>query len=195
MSSDMMNRTLGLRFAGRRGLWASESDRNGSGKRGGGELAEEGASCMRGHQESSFSSVIPQRGRKSTFNEQYCAERYTEGHDEPDDTSVDPGHSFHVLTKPIGPICNLDCKYCFYLEKEKLYPGERKWAMSEEVLETYVRQYIEGQDVPQVYFAWQGGEPTLLGVEVLSAGRRATAEICRRQKYFQCAADQWYTVR
>ena len=81
------------------------------------------------------------------------------------DTSVDPGQGFHVLTKPIGPICNLDCKYCFYLEKEKLYPGERKWAMSEEVLETYVQQYIEGQDVPEVYFAWQGGEPTLLGVE------------------------------
>ena len=81
------------------------------------------------------------------------------------DTSVDAGQSFHVLTKPIGPICNLDCKYCFYLEKEKLYPGERKWAMSEEVLEAYVQQYIEGQDVPQVYFAWQGGEPTLLGVE------------------------------
>ena len=81
------------------------------------------------------------------------------------DTSIEPGQSFHVLTKPIGPICNLDCKYCFYLEKEKLYPGERKWAMSEEVLETYVRQYIEAQDGPEVYFAWQGGEPTLLGVE------------------------------
>ena len=79
-------------------------------------------------------------------------------------TSIDPGHQFHVLAKPIGPICNLDCKYCFYLEKEKLYPGERKWAMSEEVLEQYVRQYIHAHDGPEVYFAWQGGEPTLLGV-------------------------------
>jgi uncharacterized protein len=76
-----------------------------------------------------------------------------------------PGRAFHVLTKPIGPICNLDCKYCFYLEKEKLYPGERQWAMSRAVLETYVRQYIASQPGEEVYFAWQGGEPTLLGME------------------------------
>jgi uncharacterized protein len=69
------------------------------------------------------------------------------------------------LTKPVGPICNLDCKYCFYLEKEKLYPGKSNWRMPDEVLETYVRQYIEGQDVPEVAFAWQGGEPTLMGVD------------------------------
>jgi len=73
--------------------------------------------------------------------------------------------AFHVMTKPIGPICNLDCKYCFYLEKEKLFPSNENFKMSDEVLETYVRQYIEGQDVPDVSFAWQGGEPTLLGVK------------------------------
>jgi uncharacterized protein len=73
--------------------------------------------------------------------------------------------SFHILTKPIGPICNLNCKYCFYLEKEKLYPGERQWRMSDEVLAEYVCQYIEAQPGPEVFFAWQGGEPTLLGVD------------------------------
>jgi len=73
--------------------------------------------------------------------------------------------SFHVLAKPIGPICNLDCKYCFYLEKESLYPQVSKWAMPEEVLDSYIRQYIEAHDAPVVNFAWQGGEPTLLGVE------------------------------
>ena len=73
--------------------------------------------------------------------------------------------AFHVMTKPIGPICNLDCKYCFYLEKEKLFPSNENFKMSDEVLETYVRQYIEGQDVPDVSFAWHGGEPTLLGVK------------------------------
>ena len=72
--------------------------------------------------------------------------------------------AFHVMTKPIGPICNLDCKYCFYLEKENLYAGNHRWQMSDEVLEEYVRQYIEAQDVPEINFAWQGGEPTLLGV-------------------------------
>ena len=73
--------------------------------------------------------------------------------------------NFHVLAKPIGPICNLDCKYCFYLEKESLYPNVAKWAMREEVLDAYIRQYIEAHDTPVVNFAWQGGEPTLLGVE------------------------------
>ena len=72
--------------------------------------------------------------------------------------------AFHVMTKPIGPLCNLDCKYCFYLEKEKLFPANENFKMSDEVLETYIRQYIEQQDVPAISFAWQGGEPTLLGV-------------------------------
>lgn len=72
---------------------------------------------------------------------------------------------FHVLAKPIGPICNLDCKYCFYLEKEALYPRVEKWAMREEALDSYIRQYIEAHDTPAINFAWQGGEPTLLGVE------------------------------
>jgi len=73
--------------------------------------------------------------------------------------------SFHVMSKPIGPICNIDCKYCFYLEKEKLYPDVRKWSMSDELLETYIREYIRLQPARgPVSFAWQGGEPTLLGV-------------------------------
>lgn len=72
---------------------------------------------------------------------------------------------FHVMTKPIGPICNLDCKYCFYLEKETLYPGTKSWKMSDEVLESYIRQYIESQSSDTISFAWQGGEPTLLGLE------------------------------
>ncbi len=75
---------------------------------------------------------------------------------------------FHVLAKPIGPICNLDCRYCFYLEKEKLYPdttGRAGWALPWDLLESYIRQYIEAQPMPAVSFAWQGGEPTLLGVD------------------------------
>ncbi|HLK61786.1 MAG TPA: hypothetical protein VKU00_34890, partial [Chthonomonadaceae bacterium] len=76
--------------------------------------------------------------------------------------------AFHIMTKPIGPICNLDCKYCFYLEKEGLYQEERKarpsWQMPDEILESYIRQYIEQQEIPEISFAWQGGEPTLLGV-------------------------------
>ncbi len=72
----------------------------------------------------------------------------------------------HIMAKPSGSVCNIDCTYCFYLEKEKLYPHLNKnWRMSDEVLERYVSQYIEAQDVPQVNFAWQGGEPTLMGVD------------------------------
>ncbi len=73
--------------------------------------------------------------------------------------------AFHIMTKPVGPLCNLDCKYCFYLEKEKLYPGKSDWRMPEDVLESYVRQYIEVQSAEVISFAWQGGEPTLLGVD------------------------------
>jgi len=75
---------------------------------------------------------------------------------------------FHLLAKPIGPLCNLDCAYCFYLEKAALYPdrhGLGDWAMSNEVLDTFVRSYITQAPGPVVSFAWQGGEPTLLGVE------------------------------
>jgi|TARA_Y100000310_G_scaffold203698_1_gene203950 uncharacterized protein len=76
-----------------------------------------------------------------------------------------PLPAFSVLAKPIGPICNLDCSYCFYLEKELLYPGNDDFKMSTDVLENFIRQKIEGHQVPQVSFAWQGGEPTLLGID------------------------------
>lgn len=71
---------------------------------------------------------------------------------------------FHVMTKPIGPLCNLGCQYCFYLEKEKLFPAQENYRMSDEVLETYIRTYIQSQKTPAVQFAWQGGEPTLMGL-------------------------------
>ncbi len=72
--------------------------------------------------------------------------------------------AFHVMAKPTGPICNLDCRYCFYLEKENLYGQKRDWAMPDPVLESYISQFITAQDTPVITFAWQGGEPTLLGV-------------------------------
>jgi len=72
--------------------------------------------------------------------------------------------AFHVLAKPTGAICNLDCAYCFFLSKEKLYPGS-SFRMTEEVLEEHIRQYLEAQEVPQVNISWQGGEPTLMGLE------------------------------
>ena len=72
--------------------------------------------------------------------------------------------AFHIMLKPRGAICNLDCKYCYFLSKEMLYPGSR-FRMANELLEQYTRQYIEAQHVPEVTFAWQGGEPTLMGLD------------------------------
>jgi uncharacterized protein len=70
---------------------------------------------------------------------------------------------FHVLAKPTGAICNLDCKYCFFLSKETLYPDSR-FRMPDEVLEAYIRQLIESQPAGHITVAWQGGEPTLMGL-------------------------------
>jgi uncharacterized protein len=82
----------------------------------------------------------------------------------PDPRPLTAPPSFHVLAKPTGPICNLDCSYCFFLSKEALYPGER-FRMTDELLETYLRQLVESQVAPDVTIAWQGGEPTLMGVD------------------------------
>ena len=78
---------------------------------------------------------------------------------------LDAPLAFHLLAKPTGAVCNLDCSYCFFLSKEMLYPGSR-FRMADELLEAYVRQLIEVHaGVPEMIVAWQGGEPTLMGVE------------------------------
>ena len=84
------------------------------------------------------------------------------GHRLPTAPGVTP--RFHVLAKPTGAVCNLACSYCFFLDKELLYPGS-PFRMSDEVLENYIRQLIEGHQTPQVTVAWQGGEPTLMGLD------------------------------
>jgi uncharacterized protein len=75
-----------------------------------------------------------------------------------------PPPAFHVMLKPRGSICNLDCKYCYYLYKERMYEGSG-FRMSDDLLADYTRQYIEAQQVPEVTFSWQGGEPTLIGLD------------------------------
>ena len=84
--------------------------------------------------------------------------------------------AFHVMIKPRGAICNLDCRYCYFLVKEHMYPGS-EFRMSGSLLDTYTRQYIDAQRVPEVTFAWQGGEPTLMGLDFF---RQAVA---LQQKY------------
>lgn len=84
---------------------------------------------------------------------------------------------YHVLAKPTGPICNLDCEYCFFLSKEMLYPGDR-FRMADDLLETYLRQLLESHLTPDVTVAWQGGEPTMMGLDFF----RRSVELVDRLK-------------
>jgi uncharacterized protein len=84
--------------------------------------------------------------------------------------------AFQVMLKPRGPVCNLGCHYCYYLSKERLYPGS-DFRLADDLLEEYTRQYIQAQRVPEATFVWQGGEPTLMG---LSFFERA---VVLQQKY------------
>jgi len=72
--------------------------------------------------------------------------------------------AFQAMAKPIGSVCNLNCTYCYYLEKQKLYKGANL-RMTDEVLEHFICEYIKVQQVPVVSFVWQGGEPGLLGLD------------------------------
>jgi uncharacterized protein len=80
-------------------------------------------------------------------------------------TRPDAPPAFHLLAKPTGAICNLDCEYCFFLSKEMLYPGSR-FRMADDLLESYLRQLIEAHArSSEVTVAWQGGEPTMMGLD------------------------------
>ena len=75
------------------------------------------------------------------------------------------GQGIHVVAKPIGPSCNLNCEYCFYLEKQALFTTGEKYRMSDKVLSAFITNYITSQPTPVVEFVWQGGEPTLLDID------------------------------
>jgi uncharacterized protein len=93
--------------------------------------------------------------------------------------------AFHLLAKPTGAVCNLDCTYCFFLSKEMLYPGSR-FRMADDLLEAYLRQLFEAHaHAPEVVVAWQGGEPTMMGlgffrrsVELAEGMKRPGQRIC-----------------
>jgi uncharacterized protein len=84
-------------------------------------------------------------------------------------------HAFHLMAKPTGATCNLDCEYCFFLSKEMLYPSSR-FRMAEDVQKAYIRQLLEAHArAPEVIVAWQGGEPTIMGLDFF----RRAAELVR----------------
>ena len=71
----------------------------------------------------------------------------------------------HIVAKPVGPACNLNCEYCFYLEKQALFSPGEVYRMNDRVLSTFISNYVGSQSTPVVEFVWQGGEPTLLGMD------------------------------
>ncbi len=97
---------------------------------------------------------------------------------------------FHAMAKPAGPSCNLRCTYCFYLEKKALYPSSVHPRMSGEVLERYVRDYIDSIEEPgEVAFTWQGGEPTLPGLDFY----RRAVELQRRHGHGRRITNSFQT--
>ena len=72
--------------------------------------------------------------------------------------------SFSTMVKPFGSLCNLDCSYCYYLDKSDTVYNKHQPAMSLEILEEYTRQYIEANQIPEVTFIWHGGEPLMAGL-------------------------------
>lgn len=83
------------------------------------------------------------------------------------DHSSQPGYQrdFHVMAKPGGSKCNIDCQYCFYLHKEDLLHQPKQPKMDDRTLEAFIQGYIDGHDGQEIVFSWQGGEPTLLGLD------------------------------
>ena len=84
--------------------------------------------------------------------------------------------SSHVMAKPVGSLCNLDCTYCYYLHKQDLLPKTPASRLLDELLEEFIRQWIAGQNVDSVVFTWHGGKPTLLGQDFY----RKAVELQRR---------------
>ena len=74
-------------------------------------------------------------------------------------------YPLYVMAKPVGALCNLDCSYCYYLEKEELYRERKTNRMTEDLLEKFTDEYIHSQTTPEVLFTWHGGETLLRGID------------------------------
>src|SRR5467141_1119401 len=90
--------------------------------------------------------------------------RAEDAHMTEDTLTANSPPGFHLLAKPSGSTCNIDCTYCFFLSKEALYPNDTH-RMSDATLETYIQQLLESHRTPEVTVAWQGGEPTLMKLD------------------------------
>jgi uncharacterized protein len=98
--------------------------------------------------------------------------------------AVNTPPGFHLLAKPSGSTCNIDCTYCFFLSKEALYPNDKS-RMSEATLDAYIRQLLESHRTPEVTVAWQGGEPTLMKLEFFEHAVRLVEKYRRPEQVVQ----------
>jgi len=98
-------------------------------------------------------------------------------------------NAFNVMLKPAGPSCNLNCTYCYYLEKKNLYLTEKDFRMSDDILEEFTKQYIESNEIPVVTFTWQGGEPTLMGLDFF----RKAVELQKKYAYGKTIENSFQT--
>lgn len=113
-------------------------------------------------------------------------------------TAVPFGRPLYVMLKPAGPMCNLACHYCYYLEKRELYPTDKHPTMSKELLEEFTRQYIEVQTMPQVLFTWHGGETLLRSVDFYQHALKLQRRYARGRQIDNCLqtngtllTDEW----
>ena len=83
----------------------------------------------------------------------------------PGQAMISATREFQVMVKPIGAVCNLDCRYCYYLQKKELYPDAGPLRMADDLLERYIVQHIEASPTEAILFSWHGGEPTVLGLD------------------------------
>ncbi len=105
----------------------------------------------------------------------------------------------HVMIKATGPVCNLNCDYCYYLSKESLLSTDSRWKISDTTLENFIKQYIEQQNAHEIVFSWQGGEPSLLGLdffkEVVEIQKKYTPSYVRCENDLQTngtlLTDEW----
>ena len=81
----------------------------------------------------------------------------------------------YVMLKPVGSVCNLACDYCYYLEKSKLYPNTKNQILTDELLETFIQQYMNCQTMQEVLFTWHGGEPLMRPISFYADGVSTTA--------------------
>ena len=104
----------------------------------------------------------------------------------------------YVMLKPVGSVCNLACDYCYYLEKSKLYPDSKNHILTDELLELFIKQYIESQTMQQVLFTWHGGETLMRPISFYQKALALQRKYARGRQIDNCIqtngtllTDEW----